>query len=217
MEKKLILVLLMVTLLAGGVFAQGMSVGFGLLAVPSFDEYKYDVSGMSPIKHSRFGIGANAFFDATFVEINVGLLFGNYKSDQSGDEGQDLTEITLGLVGKYPVSVSNDIVFFPFVGIDYNINLEAKDVKSGKKREDDQFGKDKNGNDYTRADVLSNLSILLGIGLDLGLTDAMYLRAEAGYGIVLNNKSQKDQLDNNSKLTITQGKIPIKVALGFNF
>jgi hypothetical protein len=205
MEKKLIVVLFMITLLTGGVFAQEklLSVGVGVLAVPSFSEYKYEAPGFSDtMKMNRFGMGVNVFFDITYVEINMGLLFGEYKSDMSGD--RYFTEIVFGLVGKYPIHIGKKIVFFPFVGIDYNYNLLSE--MGGFEAQDDSY---------------DNLSILLGIGFDFGLTDTMYIRTEAGYGFMLNNQVQNDMIDSatavGGKCSITQGKIPIKVALGFRF
>lgn len=207
MEKKLVLVLLMVTLLAGGVFAQNLSAGGGLLIVPGFAEYKYD--GGDPQKTNLFGFGVNGFLDITYVEVNLGLLFTTAKNPDNSDyKGALSTDITIGVVGKYPIAVGDKAKIFPFVGLDYNINLEEKDIESGDKR--DEFG------DYTRADVLSNLRILLGIGFDYDISDSLYFRAEAGYGIVLNNKYQSD-LVKDFDAKITQGIIPFKLAVGFRF
>jgi len=210
MEKKLVLVLLMVTLLAGGVFAQDkfLSAGFGLLAVPGFSELK--AKGGDSTKGSSFDIGANLFFDVKFVEFNVGLLFGDQKSE--GKKAGSTTNLTLGLLGKFPIGLGEAVTFFPFVGIDYNLLLAAKDA-DGK---DVKFEGDIKKSDY------SALSLLFGIGFDFNLTDALYLRFEGGYGIVFPSKLENDIIkmlkDMGAKdVTLTKGEIPIKLALGFRF
>jgi len=226
MNKKVVLVLLLAALIAGGAFAQEkfLSAGGGLVLVPSFGEVKYEMSyfGMSfneTSKLSRFGIGVNAFFDVKYAELNIGLLFGRQKETSSGHTSEmDLSEITLGLIGKYPINITDRIVLFPFAGLDVNFNLEDKDVETG---EDEDLGKDANGNNYTRADVYTSLSLLFGVGFDFGFTESVYLRTEVGYGIVFNSEYYNDAIkkmkDAGGKLTITQGKIPIKIAVGFRF
>ena len=202
MKKKLVLALLMAALLAGGAFAQ-VSAGAGITLVPSFGEMKYKGGGSS--KTEGFGFAVNAFFDAAYVEVNLGLLFDSTKPDTSGAKSTDTTNLILGVVGKFPISISEKFTFFPFAGIDYNINLAA--TYDGKEIKDE--------GSFKKADAFNALSILFGIGFDLGLTDSMYLRTSAGYGIILNTKYEednKDYYDSNSK-----GKIPIKVAVGFKF
>jgi len=210
MKKKVVLVLLMATLLAGGAFAQEkfFSAGAGLLLVPSFGEIKMTQPyvGDISVKTSRFGIGFNAFFDAKYAELNVGLLFGRQKTEIFGFSNEiDLSEITLGLIGKYPFSISDKFVIFPFAGLDVNFNLAAK-----------QDGKDVDLEGYTRVEAYTSLSILFGVGFDFSITEAIYLRAEAGYGIVLNSKAYQDIAD-ASDAKIIQGKVPIKLAVGFRF
>jgi len=71
MNKKLVLVLLMATMLAGGAFAQiQLSAGAGVVGLPMFAEYK--VSPVS-IKSDAFLIGVNGFLDLTYAEVNVGF------------------------------------------------------------------------------------------------------------------------------------------------
>jgi len=210
MKKKLVLALLMATLLAGGAFAQEkfFSAGGGLLLVPSFGKITVPyMGGDMSIKTSRFGIGVNAFFDAKYAELNVGLLFGRQKQEVSGYSSSevDLSEITLGLIGKYPFSIGEKFVIFPFAGLDVNFNLAAK-----------SDGEDVTLGDYSRAEYFTSLSILFGVGFDFSITQSIYLRAEAGYGIVFNSKYMQDMVDDYDA-KITQGKVPIKIAVGFRF
>jgi len=113
-------------------------------------------------------------------------------------------------------------VLFPFAGVDFNINLSAKDKKSGDDLyEDGEYGQDPDGNDYTRAGVETSLKILFGVGLDFGFTDTMFFRAEAAYGIDLLTTEMNDMIkyfnDNGGKVKATGGMIPIKLAVGFRF
>jgi len=208
MQKKIVLALLMTALLAGGVFAQGfLSAGGGLAISPSFSTGKYDGKELDDASVG-FDAGLNLFFDAKYVEVNLGLLFGNTKSAKdAGGKGIDTTTLTLGLVGKYPFEFGTKFALFPFLGIDYSINLGAK--SDGEEIKDE--------GDFKKADYFNALSILLGIGFDFGLTDSIYLRLEAGYGIVLNTKVQADLVSKDSKYVFSNGKIPAKLAIGFRF
>ena len=226
MKKKIVLSLLMAALFAGGVFAQEsfLSVGGGVTVSPSFTDAAAVVSGENKDPLSSLDFGVNAFIDVTYVELNVGLLFGNRKLNEIGtmvkDKDVTLTTLTFGLLGKFPLSIiKNRFVIFPFIGADYSMNLLA--MQDGKKIDfKSEFSSDK-----TAADYFNNLSILVGVGVDLGLTDALYIRAEAGYGIVLNTKVQDEMLDvakkqsgdDLKKTFISNGKIPIKLAVGFRF
>jgi hypothetical protein len=208
MKKILILVLLMTTLPAGGVFAQeegnGICIGIGISFIPLFGEYKYDSGKYNDSgKWSGFDIGLYWFIDITsYIEANLGLLFGSSK-DEKDDKGIDTTTLNLGLIGKLPIPIDGDLVFFPFAGMDLNVNLAAKNVNTGNEIKD--------GDDYKKSDDFNVLSILFGIGVDFD-----FLRFEIGYGIVLNTKNQNDRVkESNGDLTYTKGKIPIKIALRF--
>jgi outer membrane protein W len=207
MAKKGLLVLVLAAVAAGGAFALPdfrISAGGGGILVPSFGEMKPKGGGDSQ-KSSGFGGGLNLFFDATYAEVNLGLIFANQKSDENDDKGTDTTSLTIGVVGKYPFSLGEKLSLFPFVGIDYNINLAAS--------YDGEEIKDQG--DFKKADYFNALSLLFGIGVDYSLTEALYLRGEVGFGITFNTKYEddmKDFIDSNFK-----GKVPIKLAVGYRF
>jgi hypothetical protein len=194
MAKKGLLVLVLAAFAAGGVFAQAdfkLSAGGGGILVPSFGEMKYKNGGDAQ-KSSGFGGGLNLIFDATYAELNVGLIFANQKQDGS-DKGVDSTNLTIGLVGKYPISLSEQLALFPFVGIDYLINLGAS--IDGKDWDEDFMGK--------RDEAFNALSVLFGVGADFSITEALYIRGEAGFGITFNTKDEddaKDFIDSNFKV-----------------
>jgi hypothetical protein len=180
MKKKLVLLLLMATLFAGGVSAQ--SLGAGILLIPS---------------SAGFDIGPNVFLDLKYLEANVGLLFGNRKWESS-DKGIDTTTLNLGLLGKLPIPLADGFVFFPFIGLDYDINLYAKFLDTGYEYKDDE----------RRSMDWDHLSFLFGIGVDLGP-----LRFEIGYGIVFNTENQQNIVDRGG--TYNNGKVPIKIGIIF--
>jgi len=203
MRKKMVLALLMAALFAGGVFAQNfsLSAGGGVILGPSFAEWK----GGSSTKYSGFDFAINAFFDATYVEVNLGLLFNSSKSDLDGARNEDNTYLTLGLLGKYPFSLSDRLALFPFIGIDYYIGLESK--YDGEATEFD---------DPSMAAYMNCLSLSIGVGVDFSITKALYLRGEIGYTIVFNTKYENDYVDAFNE-TIFKGRIPIKLAAGYRF
>jgi opacity protein-like surface antigen len=212
MQKKIVLALLMTALLAGGVFAQSnLSVGGGIILGPTFGETKVDI----PIygrttKDSGFDFGINAFFDAKFVEVNLGLLFNSTKQEDD-DKSMDSTYLTLGVLGKYPFSLSDKVALFPFVGLDLALGLGAK--YNGEELPFDA--------DHTMADYMNRLQLAFGVGLDFNLTEALFLRGEVGYAIVFNSKDEADYIkeykDHNIDVTITRGRLPLKIAVGYRF
>jgi len=192
-----------------------ISAGGGLLLVPGFSVTKYEYYDyhiyefkQADERANSFGIGVNGFFDATYIEINVGLLFTNSKTDVSGAKAIDTTDLTLGFIGKFPISIGEKAKFFPFAGIEYNLILA------------EEFdGEDmlKNVSSSDKADSMQNLKILLGAGFDFDINDGMYFRAEASYGIFIDNKGDKDFKDSDSDNKLIRGIIPIKLGVGFRF
>jgi len=203
-DKKLVLLLLMAILLAGGAFAQNfrLSAGGGVILGPSFAEWK---GSDSSTKYSGFDFGINAFFDATYAEVNLGLLFNTSKSDIDSARNEDSIYLTLGLLGKYPFSLNYKLALFPFIGIEYNIGLGSK--YDGEATEFD---------DFSMADYMNCLSLSFGAGVDFSLTNALYLRGEIGFAIVFNTKVENGYADALDE-TIFKGRIPIKLAAGYRF
>jgi hypothetical protein len=208
MQKKIVLALLMTALLAGGVFAQSnLSAGGGIILGPTFGETK---TPFGSSKDSGFDFGINAFFDAKYVEVNLGLLFNN-TTVEDADKSTDSTYFTLGVLGKYPFSLSDKVALFPFVSLDLALGLGMK--YDGKEIEFDA--------DHTMADYMNRLQLAFGVGLDFNLTEALFLRGEAGYAIVFNSKNEADGIkeakDAGFDVTITRGRLPLKIAVGYKF
>jgi len=202
MAKKIFLALLLVTLAAGGAFAQ-ISAGVGGNFAVSFESYKF--SG-GELTSTTSGGGFYAFLDATYVEADIGLLFGSEKLKYSGggisleNNGPDVSILTLGLYGKYPIDLGG-FTLFPMIGIQMDIGLSAK----------------YNGSEASpsaTADYLNRFWVKLGAGIDFNLSEQMYLRPSFLYGINFGAKASDNTKDTYDASAFYHG-LDIRVALGF--
>jgi len=221
--KKCISVLVLLALLAGGAFAAdfGLSAGGGALFDMSLNNgVKVDSDGMKgSLGHNNTSFGGFIFFDATYVEVDIGFAYGILKpyakddaKDLKDDKDTTAMQLNFALLGKYPIEVGS-FTIFPLLGVSYNFVLSAKrDGKTLKNAKDEEIAKD-----------LSQFGILGGIGADFGLTDSLYLRAEALFQLRLASKYQNDTKKGledmgakGGKPTLGVGPV-IKVALGYKF
>jgi hypothetical protein len=207
MAKKGLLVLVLAALVAGGAFAQiGLSAGFGGNFSANFDSVEYN---STKISMTTIGGGFFGFFDATYVEADIGVLFGgtSVKSSYSGFsltiDGPDVTILTLGVFGKYPFDLGSSVALFPMLGIQLDLGLGAKQ-QNGKKMDSDDV-----------ADFLNRFWVKLGLGADFNLTESMFLRPSFLYGLNFGTKSYRDQYKSWSPFY--HGLDIIRVALGFRF
>ncbi|MCL2763015.1 MAG: hypothetical protein FWD36_07420 [Treponema sp.] len=231
--KKMVVALLVATIAVGGAFAVDLSAGIGgnfsayftsLSATSDGEDYLKIIGAESKdLGITTTGGGVYAFFDITYVELNVGLMFSTTKANNNdydmilgAEDGMSMTHLRLGLFGKFPIDLDS-FTLFPMLGIDFLINLAAKDVKSGDKIEDKDLGI------YSRGDLFNQFWFKLGVGADIPLGDSMYLRPTFLYGIRLNNQGEKDLIkDWNSGPTdmvksIVGHGLDVKLALGFKF
>jgi len=170
--------------------------------------------GSDYYRANNTSFGGFVFFDASYVEVDVGFAYGSVKSvtkfgdEKKSENGGSLMQLNLALLGKYPIEVSS-FTIFPLLGVSYNLVLSAKD-------EDGNTPKNKDGDDDSMQ--FSQFGILGGIGADFNLTDALYLRAEALFQVRLASKAGKDMEDGpgDGKAAIGLGPV-VKVALGYKF
>ena len=219
MAKRIFLALLVVTLAAGGAFAQiQMSAGLGGNFAVSWDSIKMSQAGFtSEGTLTTPGGGFYAFFDATYVEFDVGMLFGTQKMKQTiGDisaetDGPNVSYLTLSLYGKYPFDLGG-FSLFPMLGIQYDIGLSAKQTVDGTTYEAES---------EDLPDALNRLWIKLGVGADFSLSDAIYLRPSLFYGINFGTKNNNDAVktykDAGIDVTTFYHGLDIRVAVGFRF
>jgi hypothetical protein len=219
MEKRIILALMILTLTAGGAFAQiQLSAGAGGNFAVSWDSIEYSQAGFTMEGLlTTVGGGFFAFFDATYVEADVGMLFGTQSMKQtvggsSADtEGPSVSFLTLSLYGKYPFDLGI-CTLFPMLGIQYDIGLSAKQEINGTTYEADSDA---------LGDALNKFWIKLGVGADFNLSEKLYLRPVILWGINFGTKDNNDAVDAAEKggidvSTFYHG-LDIRVALGFKF
>jgi hypothetical protein len=207
MAKRIFLALLLVTLAAGGAFAQvQLSAGAGGNFAVSFDSFKYD--GEDAGSGRTVGGGAFAFFDATYVEADVGLLFGGQKSkepDGDWEDGLSVTYLTLAVYGKYPIDLGG-FTLFPMLGVQMNLGLGAS--FDGEAVEFD---------DPSKGDYLNLFWIKAGVGADFSLSEKLYLRPSLLYGINFGSKVTRDAKSGDDKYSSFHHGLDVRVALGFKF
>jgi opacity protein-like surface antigen len=236
MAKKGLFVLVLAAFAAGGLWAQqeqkpkpkpqtafGISAGAGALIGGDFGGgIDASQSGYS-IKYEMpyFGGGGYAFFDATYAELTLAFFGGGgkVKGSETGSETEEddwsITNFNIGLLGKYPFAINDKLSLFPLLGIDYHICLSAKiDGKEYKNSDGDEAPGD-----------FSALWFKFGGGGDFALTEKIYLRLEALYGIRLANKAETDLKDQFKDMGFDEGDIKtllghgleVKLAVGYKF
>lgn len=215
MTKKVILVLVFVGLVAGGVFAQAqfrLSAGQGVYFTSDFGGGVKAPGDTMFVKTPYAGGGGFIFLDATFAELSLGPWFGASlwkmtppdKLTGKTEFNMFYTGLDIGLLGKYPVIINNQLSIFPLLGINYRLVLALED-------EDTKY-----------ADPIdhSALWFRLGGGLDYSFTNIIYLRAGVLYGLRLANKYENNMLDNYPGMdtkTLPGHGLEVKLAVGFRF
>ena len=213
---KKIAILALLALVTTGAFAQiEMSAGGGLFLDYSANN-GFNIDGGYFLGERIFSFGGFVFFDANYIEVDLGFsygsptFYGKGTGFSSSSDGGSYTQVNLSLLGKYPMEMGI-ITFFPLIGIHYNWVLSWKDPSNGIVYTD-QVG------EYN-----SQFGILGGVGLDYNLTDALYLRGEALFHLRFPMKGWKElakefEETNFFKTDATLGVGPqIKVALGYRF
>ena len=213
MVKKGLLVLALAALAAGGASAQDeeegskggkfrLSAGVGGFVSSDFGG-GMEASATVPVlgafesttKVPYFGGGGFVFFDAAYAELTLGVFHGGGKMKSTTTlGGQSVptmpntevdisgTYLNIGLLGKYPFALSNKLSLFPLLGLEYDVCLSVKKEGAGSDQTDGSAG------DYNM------LWFKLGAGVDFDLTEKIYLRFEALYGIRLEAEFEKDMV-----------------------
>jgi hypothetical protein len=240
--KKYIFIMAMALLMSGFIFAQeeqpplqneaentgakkknnfSLSAGVGGLFNSSFDIERIQWSSVQ----ATVGGGVTAFFDATYAEASIDMLWGSqlppiYLEDpESGSMA--LSHIGFSLYGKYPF-VLKRITIYPMLGIDYHMFLSAqmKDANGN-----DYGGKIKRGDavdgKYNAEDSLDYLSIGLGFGMDFPLPKSFFIRSEILISYTFDSKVERDRRKNAKEynydyLSAVFGP-SVKLALGYRF
>jgi len=214
MKKRIVMVLLALALVTGGAFAQiQMSAGVGGLFDLSFQNSKATGGYTNDI--TWIGLGGYAFFDITYANVQVGYInkTGSYKTEMgsysnSGTSPYTYNFVNLAVYGKYPFALAEKISLFPQIGFDYQMLSTVT-----------WDGKEYN---VTNKSDWANMWLKAGVGLDIGLTEQLYLRIEALYGIKFNNKANDDEIEDNKKYIsgyerALENGLTAKLAVGWKF
>ena len=157
------------------------------------------------------------FVDLTYLEIDLGGKLYNVTMKQNG---ADLKEIqsyfNLGIMGKYPFSISNSFFVFPLLGFDFQIFTKFKDTQGGYSTEIKRSDLSARGMDKS---YLDRTVFNLGIGLDIAITKGLFFRGMFIYGINFNTEYQKDAIDaikeSGYDMSVLDHGPSIKLGLGY--
>ena len=199
------------------IFALGLGGNFSAhwnsFSVIAEDLGAFDTSSM------LIGGGVSAFFDATFVEASVGLLFGGVTQsfEYSGifsvvGDTPEIREtyLTLGLLGRFPIDMGN-FTIFPMLGIQYDIGLgmtwEGEDVFE---------------DSSDRSDAMNRFWIRIGAGADFDLSDALFFRTSLLWGINFGSRNLREMLDLSNEIPGWSARsfhhgLDIRLALGLSW
>ena len=203
MFKNQILMLLMIILISTGAFAQNKSAGFGINIAASFDSYKFD--GEDWGKERVIVGGISAFYEVTFVEASIGLMFGNMREVNVGDFGGNVLYGTLGLFGKYPFSLGM-FTLFPMTGIQSDLGVIAYYKVIDGDRDNPE-----------RGDFLNRLWIKSGIGVDNNCSDNVFYRFTFLYGINFGNTDDWVFKRKTNNFNSFHHGLDFRIAIGFKF
>jgi len=157
--------------------------------------------GNEVYRHESYtGRASSIFFDAHFVQLSLGYFSGTSATRSrssasnpgvaaptvTGSAGRSGIEI--GLLGKFPVGLSDRVTVFPLGGIAYRLVLTGTpmppiDLGGG------------NNNLSLNPFYLSALWFRLGGGMDFALTQGVFLRSTITYGIRLRNRWENDVIN----------------------
>ena len=197
--KKLLLLMIM-AMLCGGLWALEFSVGTGGLLGGLFTRYSLKANGTVKVDAgqdmNQFNYGALVFIDATYVEFSFAMQNGrnNWKQiydfagsnvPETGDGWESM--MSFSLLGKYPFHFGSRLCLFPLVGIEYQIALVQERTQADGwvyDRTDGQRETDKDGKAFSHSDW-NSFFINVGGGADFTITGGVFLRGEFLYSFRL--------------------------------
>lgn len=131
-----------------------------------------------------------AFFDATYVEATLGMQFiggkntSTVKIDGLGTisetvDNPSMTNLAIGVLGKYPFEITPAISVFPALGFEYDLNIAAE-------------GKDDMSSDEKAE--LNMFFIKAGVGADFAVTEKIYLRPSVLFAYKIPGEAEKNAI-----------------------
>ncbi|MDR1785619.1 MAG: outer membrane beta-barrel protein [Spirochaetaceae bacterium] len=215
--KKLMVGLLIAALFCGAAFAQtplSVSAGARVFYNGLFTATKVTGTDFSPYDINSFGIGA--FLDATYAEIGLDFMFGNYTQEGMPDDTTfSLNHFGFSVLGKYPVSLGT-VTVFPLLGIDYQIFIDGQAKSGGPSTDIKRSDLNTGYEDYFDA-----FSIVAGGGVDYNLTEKLYLRGSFTWNFKLDSEYESDARESSDDygidLTLFTSGPRISLGLGYKF
>jgi hypothetical protein len=193
--------------LGGGALFSGNFSYWGTDEVDGRADDRYDTTAMQT--------GVYGLFDAKYAELNIGVILGRINDS---DASINTMDIRFGLYGKVPISVSKTVTLFPLLGVEYDLYLLAQQDGSRRHPKDAEFAVSDSKSDAHALEALSNLGFKAGLGIDVSLTERLFLRTELLYGIRLPNNTEKYLLDKRSDAGYVIGHGgDFKLAVGYRF
>jgi len=223
--KKIVILLVLAAVIAGGAFAE-MSAGGGLYFASDFGGGYRWTRTFTTLPDDNYdwkmpyvAFGLFGFFEPIqYVEINAGVFLGFSTWDVTYDDGTfnsldshsttDLaySGLDLGVLGKFPIKLGDKLVVYPALGVNFSLFYYAMATGSSTVYD---------------ADTLSALWFKLGGGLDAPLSEKVFLRANILYGIRLSNKFEDDYVSANNTYSNRKAEpllghgLTIRVGVGF--
>jgi hypothetical protein len=207
----------------------GISVGGGALLGGNFTKSETDPStilmdlGMGPMpakmalayETSAFDVGAFVFVDAAYVELSAAYFAeigevtgvtatisgtGIADGPQSKDDEDYLSHVIIvDLLGKYPFVLNEQFTVFPALGVGLKFPIA--------------------GNDFSdkEHDVTWGVVAKAGAGLDVALTQSLFLRCEAlfSYQFISDREATIDGVDYDFKAEGYNLGPQVKIAVGY--
>jgi opacity protein-like surface antigen len=204
---KIFFCVLLGIILSAGIWAQNaesvFSIGIGGSAGGDFGGGGMTITGIDddgvPFERTfrmpYFGGSAFIFFDAKYLEVSLGFYMATVTmegtkisdSDSRSESGKfGLNSISNGLLFKYPFSITDKFTLFPALGVTYQTVVELLADGSGAK--------------YDRPESLSAIWFQFGGGLDYNITQNLYLRFKALYGLRTQSEFEKNYIVETNSL-----------------
>ena len=208
--KKGIAILIFLVLIAASAFAEGFSLkaGGGLILDLSFHNGSSSSAADSYEGYSYLKFGGYGFFDATFVEADISIVYYSMTSvtkKRTGyldDDWSGTAAISFSIMAKLPIGLRS-ITVFPLIGINYNLVLNFSNTS---------------GMTLVSTGDFNQFGILAGGGFDFFFSRALFLRTEALFTLRFAGGTMKNMASTTPGGDTTLGMGPrVKTGIGYRF
>jgi hypothetical protein len=165
--KKALLVLVLVSVLTGNVFAQEMSAGgfFGVNFAANTEESKA----------TSFGVDFGAFADVTYATASIGLDIKTPSYDGTAADDA-ITYLSFGMLGKYPIHIGSKFSIAPAVGFDWLVMMMQEGYTRSEYEDVIDLMNALGNTDWKITDY-DYFVLKFGLVADFAITNALYARA----------------------------------------